>query len=709
MVSLVPIGMSRHVRIVPERRLPGIVNYFIGKDPSRWRVNIPTYAAILYKDVYPGISLRFYGGGRGLEYDWLLHPGADPSRIRLHVEGATVRSNADGSVTLGSGSTAVRQSRPQSFSLLSAVRHPVQSAYVVQNAHEIRFRVGPYSSSAPLVIDPTLVYATYLGGGENEGGYGLTVDAQGNAYVTGDTQSTDFPLVGAAQGSLHSDSSCVNATIGLRECPDAFVSKLSADGHTLLYSTYVGGSLDDYGHGVAVDSAGNAYLTGNTLSSDFPVVSAIIPGFRGGGALGDSYITKLNAQGNAILFSTFLGGAGDDDGEAIVESAGSVYVAGTTNSPDFPTAHPWQKGLGGGTCVSPTTGAQTQERCSDAFVAKLPDSGASLTNSTHLGGSGEEIGTSIAVANGSAYVTGSTSSSDYPTTHPLQGYGGGTCGTEENSYPCNDGFLTVLAPSGDTATMSTYVGGSGDDVANDVAVGPDGAIYVVGSTRSPDFPLVHPLKAALGSDDEDAFIVKIGPAGTQRVYSTYFGGSESDDAYGVAVDGVGDMYVTGSTLSQDFPVRDPIQSTLPTVPDVAGGRASVQTAYISALTPDGSDLLYSTYFGDSGQDEDSGSSATLGADIAVDGADNAYITGFTMSHTLPVTAAAFQSTFGGVFVAKIHHAVPRPPTPVPTNTATPSPTHTPVPTRTPVKKTKKCKKGYKLVRGKCKKAKKKIS
>jgi hypothetical protein len=372
-------------------------------------------------------------------------------------------------------------------------------------------------------------------------------------------------------------------------------------------------------------------------------------------------------------------------------------VTGRTNSPNFPTAHPFQAEPGGGTCAYDFD-PNAMAPCYDAFVAKLGPGGSTLKYGTYLGGSDTDFAWGIAVRDGNAYVAGQASSSDFPTANPLQpSIGGGTCGAQDTSAPCSDAFVAELNTAGDSLIYSTYLGGGADDSADAIAVDTAGNAYVVGATYSTNFPTAHAFQRTyLGSDNGMAFVSKLNAAGNALVYSTYLGGSGSDEAYGVALDRSGDAYVTGRTSSPDFPLLRAIQTRLP-------GDAYPQNAFVTALSPHGSSLLYSTFLG--GNDHDSGNG------IAVDGAGNAYVAGYASSKDFPVAHALQRALAGGtydVFVAKVGNpsaALSHTPTatirPTPTSTATRSP-----PSKPATSRTIKCKKGYRLVQGKCRKQKK---
>ena len=457
-------------------QLPGIVNYFIGNDPEKWRANIPTYAKVQYQDAYPGIALAYYGNQGRLEYDFLVAPGADPNQIKLAFEGAsdiTVADSGDLVLTTALGEVLMQkpivyQLEPDGHKTLVAGHYVVRPTSVSLHAsrttnHEVEIQLASYDHTKPVVIDPVLLYSTYLGGFNNEEGYSIAVDAVGQAYVTGYTYSTDFPTV-----------SPIQAFGGVS---DAFVTKLSAAG-SLLYSTYLGGNNSDRGINIAVDAAGHAYVTGETFSRNFPLVSPYQATF---GGVTDVFVTKLSAAGSLLLYSTYLGGTGNDNGSGIaVDAAGQAYVTGVTASRDFPTVNPVQA-FGG---------------VRDAFVTKLSAAG-SLLYSTYLGGNTIEEGSGIAVDTaGQAYVTGVTASTDFPTVSPVQAFGG-----------VSDAFVTKLSAAG-SLLFSTYLGGSVGDVGYGIAVDAAGQAYVSGHTNSTDFPTVSPVQAFGGA--YDAFVTKLG-------------------------------------------------------------------------------------------------------------------------------------------------------------------------------------------------------
>ena len=391
-------------RLLPSRRLPGIVNEFLGDDPVRWRTNLPTFARLLVPRVYRGIDVAYHGRRGSLQYDFLLAPGADPWAIALRFSGQkSLRLDPAGDLLLGLPGGTLRQTRPRAFQ----DGRQVAARFLLRDGL-VRFQLGRYDRSRPLLIDPSVPYSSYLGGGGSDVGQGIAVDASGSAYLTGYTDSSNFPTASPFQAA--------NAG-GL----DAFVSKLNAAGSALAYSSYLGGGGTDAGRGIAVDSSGSAYLTGQTTSTNFPTASPFQLANAGGS---DAFVTKLNAAGSALAYSSYLGGSGEDVGQGIaVDSSGSAYLTGYTLSINFPTQNPFQAANGGGR---------------DAFVSKLNAAGSALAYSSYLGGGGFDDGRGIAVdASGSAYLTGQTESTNFPTTSPFQAANAGGL----------DAFVTKVGPA----------------------------------------------------------------------------------------------------------------------------------------------------------------------------------------------------------------------------------------------------------------------
>jgi len=522
-VRLRLVGADPKAKVIGVDELPGKSNYFIGNSPKKWRTNVPTYAKVKYQNLYPGVDLIYYGNQRQLEYDFVVAPGADPNRIGLQFHGAgKPRIDDKGDLVLGADGDEVRLQKPQVYQDASRTRKAVEGRYWMAAANTISFRVGDYDRSKPLVIDPVLVYSTYLGGEEEDVGLGIAVDSAGNAYVTGYTEG-DFPTMNSLQPYESVD-----------DC--AFVAKIDPSGSALVYSTYLGGSQGNPAYGIAVDSAGNAYVTGSTTSSNFPTMNPLQPYLEGNS---NAFVTKINPSGSALVYSTYLGGSEEDVGMGIaVDGAGNAYVTGTTLSTNFPTANPLQDNFGGG--------------YSDTFVAKLNPAGSALVYSTYLGGSGDDSASGIAVDSaGNAYVTGSTTSSNFPTMNPLQPtYGGGN----------GDVFVAKINPSGSALVYSTYLGGSEEDVGEGIAVDSAGNAYVTGYTNSSNFPTMNALQPFAPSG-APAFIAQLNSTGSALGYSTYLGGSQEDLGMGIAVDSAGNAYVTGIAESTNFPTVNALQPT----------------------------------------------------------------------------------------------------------------------------------------------------
>jgi hypothetical protein len=609
-------GANAVPRVGGAKELPGKVNYFIGNDPASWRTNVPTYAKVKFEGVYPGIDLVYYGNQGQLEYDFVVAPGVDPNQIRLKFDGAgKLRLDEKGDLLLGSAGEEVRFEKPVVYQEVAGRQQAVEGGYMLASGDRIGFQLGEYDHSQPLVIDPVLSYSTYLGGGGFDSGKGIAVDASGNAYVTGLTTSTNFPSANPIQ-----------STLGGAE--NAFVTKINPTGSALVYSTYLGGNNVDYGSGIAVDAAGNAYVTGGTTSTNFPTANALQATLSGSA---NAFVSEINASGSALVYSTYLGGSGGDEGMGIaLDGSRNAYVTGATTSLNFPTVNALQPTLGGN---------------QNAFVSKITAGGAALVYSTYLGGNGADQGFAIAVdGSANAYVTGSTSSTNFPTANALQptlAPGG-----------VSNAFVTKINTNGSALVYSTYLGGNINSSGHGIAVDAAGNVYVAGATDSRSFPTANPLQATIPGV-LSPFVTKMNASGSALVYSTYLGGNAADQGFAIAVDGSGNAYVTGQTTSTNFPTVNALQATF-------GG---VSNAFVAEINTNGSALVYSTYLGGSGVDYG-------GYGIAVDGSGNAYVTGETESLNFP-TANALQPTLGGVqnaFVAKIAGDD----TP-PTSTAMPSP------------------------------------
>ncbi len=639
-VKMKLVGANQNPEMLGENELPGKSNYFLGNDPAKWRTNVPNYSKIRYRDVYPGVDLVYYGNRQQLEYDLLVAPGADPKAIRFAAKGAEkLELNAEGGLVLHVGGDQIVFQKPVVYQEVSGRRRYIGGGYVLRGKNEVGFEIGSYNRNETLTIDPTLslVYSTYLGGSNQENGDSVAVDTSGNIYVTGWAFSTDFPTTpgsyqptwpGArlnafvakikptASGSaslvystyLGSDEPGTNngavgiavdgsgnayvtgatnstnfpTTSGALQTNygggplgygDAFVTKLNAAGNGLLYSTYLGGSGDDWAQGITIDSSGNAYVTGNTDSIDFPTTSGAFQTTYGGG-FWNAFVSKLNptAFGSAsLVYSTYLGGTGyyGGLGQGIaVGPSGSVYVVGTTDATNFPT-------------TSSAFQTTFQGSVQDIYVTELNPSlsgPSSLVYSTYLGGSSKNDGNGIAVDfSGNIYVAGDTESSDFPTTPSAfqTAIGGGSNAIVAKLNPSAYGAASLL--------YSTYLGGNSDgDTATAIAVDSSGNAYVIGDADSANFPTTPGALQTTYTGSGDVFVSKLNPAASgaaSLVYSTYLGGSgyvQVAAADGIAVDGFGNVYVTGLTNSTDFPTTSTaFQTTLP---------GSVQSGFVTEIS-----------------------------------------------------------------------------------------------------------------------------
>jgi hypothetical protein len=600
-------------------RLPGISNYFIGNDPSRWRTHIPTYEKVQFENVRPGVNLIYYGNQRQLEYDFVLSPGVRPESLRLSFEGNDATVDEQGDLVFTSTDGKITFRRPLAYQCYKpdpGRKHFLSASYVLEGHNRVGFVVPDYDPREPLVIDPVLNYSTYLGGNGGDAGNAIALDYLFDAFVTGSTASTSFPTSSPYQKTYGGDT-------------DAFVTMVRYDGEAVIYSTYLGGNNFDVGNGIAVDTSGDAYVTGSTSSANFPISSSTVfqPTFGGNT---DAFVAKLDPSGSQLLYSSYLGGGDVDYGLGIaLDQFGNTYVTGYTQSTNFPTVNPIQSGNAGN---------------GDAFVAEVNPQATELVYSTYLGGGSADSGQGIAVdLGGNAYVVGYTYSTNFPTLNAYQ---------DKNAGGVN-AFITKLNKGGSAFVFSTYLGGSGDDRGWAIAVDGDLNIYVAGSTLTPCAPasttttMCNPtetfpttpgafqtLNTSQSPGYSDVFVAKLNFPGSALIYSTLLGGALTDSPAGIAVDSSGDAYVTGYTESNNFPTANAVQASY------TGGTCGANPcpdAFITEVNPQGTALVYSTYLG--------GSAANWGNGIALDNntPPNAYVVGTTTSSDFPAIALAYQS------------------------------------------------------------------
>lgn len=710
-------GADRTAQAEGAGRLPGFSNYFTGNDPSRWRVGVPRFARVTFRNLRRNLDLIAYSRGRRPEYDLVVRPGMDPSSIRLNFEGTDAMSiDGSGDLVLKTAAGDLRFDKPRLYQVLDGRKQPVRGGYVLTGPGQAGFQVGGYDHRRALTIDPTLSFSSFLGGGTDDYGNGIAVDSSGNAYAAGTTTSSDFPTsVGAYDrcfGTTGTGGVCQN-----NGQADVFVTKFNSTGSGLSYSTYLGGSGQETAGGISLDSSGNAYVTGTTWSTNFPVTSGAFQtvhnaGTSNVGALcanqagaicderrSDAFVTKLNSTGSSLLYSSYLGGGGwqgtskrpapvigspflggDDSGLGIAAATGgAAYIAGTTNSPDFPTKNAYQAALnypvpGAGSeghtekvqsCEGPTvvdTSNNSSIPCYDAFVVRINTSAsgaASLVYSTLLGGSRDDAAHAVSVdSSGNAYITGSTSSVrpagatagalGFPTTAGVvqpSNSGGATDGT-------SDAFVAKVNSGGlgpASLVFSTYLGGkSGDDEGNAIVIDSSN-LYVAGKTSSAFYPTTagaydRCLGATggggicLNNGIADAFVTKLNLSGAAFGYSTYLGGTNAggnpgtDAARGIAVD-AGSAIVAGITFSSDFPRLSWLSGT-GTNPD---------DAFVTKLNTAGSGLVCSTDLGGSGSASDG---ANDGANAVALNGSTIFVTGFTGSPGFQTTLGAYDTTCG---------------------------------------------------------------
>lgn len=589
--------------------LPQTTHYFIGGEHATWHRDVRSYRRVVYEQVYRGIDAVFHSGSSGeLEYDFIVRPRNDPRTIRLRFDGTSSLSIDDGELVIGTGGDPIRMKRPAAYQLTGEERSEVPVRYRILGKATVGFVVGDYDRSKELVIDPVVLgYSTFLGGSGDEIATAIAVDADRNIYVAGNTASANFPTKGAIRASI----------AGGR---DAFVTKLNPSGNQVIFSTFFGGSGNEGGRPLlAVDSRGDIYLAASTASTDFPTTEGAPQRTYGGGPA-DAYVVKLSGDGSRLLFSTYLGGEGGDQGNGMaIDPMRDIYIGGATTSRWFP--------------VTPGVFQTSLHSSRDAFVAKLRADPPALIYSSYFGGfTGTTLGLELAVDGaGAAYLTGRTLATDLPT----------TSGAVQTSFAgagldFGDGFVTRFSPDGSALLYSTYLGGASGESFETIAVDSTGAAYVAGLTYSKDFPTTPAsFQPRHGGGDADTFVAKLSPDGDRLVFSTYLGGNNSEQANALAVDRLGNVHVSGTTSSTDFAT---------TTDALSQSKKGQNDAFVSTISPDGSQLLYSTFVG--GNAPPGGPQDNLWG-MTVNDAGDIYIVGQTRSTDFPVTTGAVQKTHRG--------------------------------------------------------------
>jgi hypothetical protein len=599
-------------------------NYFKGNDESKWRTEIPNYGRVRINDVYDGIDVIWHGvEGGSVQYDFEVKPNADLRQIVWEIEGAEeVEVTNEGGLLVRTKYGEIRQRKPIIYQKNGS--DEVESRFVIQGyGHDGIFRVGfdlgEYDDAEDLTIEPPdsfggLAYSTFMGGNDTDNGYGIVIDPSGNAYVTGYARSPGFPTTPGVFDTTHNGNF------------DVFVSKLNATGTSLLYSTFIGGSVNDQGETIALDQAGNVYLTGLAASAEFPTTPGAYNQTYNGN--GDIFVTKLNSSGSQLVYSTFIGGTNSDETgyDIAIDASGDAFVVGSTTGAGYPTTP--------GAIDSSYNGGTF-----DVVVSRLNAAGSQLIYSTYIGGASLDQGRSIAVdTSGNAYIAGYTYSSNFPTTP----------GAFDRVFAApEDAFVSKINPSGTAFVYSTFLGGNFDDQGFGVAIDPNGNAYVIGNTGSSSFPTTPGAFDTTFNGITDVFVSKLNAAGSQLVYSTFIGGNRDDQGRAITIDPSGNAYVTGWTVSTDYPTTaDAYDRTY------NGGLSDL---FVSGLNASATQQLYSTFIGGTGGES--------GAAIALDLTGNAFVAGRTGSNsTYPVTPGAFDTTHNGeadVVVTKLNFSTPR--------------------------------------------------
>lgn len=603
--------------------LPGRSNYLLGAHSEEWITGVRQASKVRYRSIYSGIDVVYYGNNRRLEYDFVVAPGADPGQIQLRFpRSSRPRVSENGDLVVGEADSSFRLKRPLVYQLMEGKRWEIAGDFRVDEAGAVGFELGDWDPALELVIDPILEFSSYFGGTSDDAVNDVVTDAEGNIYVTGATASQGLATAGASQGTKQ-----LGGLLGT----DAFVAKFDPTGMNLLYLTYIGGSNEDTGFGIALDGEGNSLVVGTTASSDFPTVDAMqTQNANAGALLGlDSFVLKLDAAGSALEYSTYLGGKGLElEGAIDVDAKGNAYVVASTTSTDLPVVNALQPQSGGTASFSP-----------DAMVAKFDPTGNPVFV-TYLGASMEDWGFGIAADGaGNAWVTGMTRSPDFP----IAGFA-----VQNSKRGTFDAFLAKIHSGGRHLLYSSYLGGTHDDAGRDVAVDRSANVYVAGSTGSDDFPVSEDSRAQFkerGVRGQDAFVAKLTTSGREIEYSTFLGGGGTELVHSISVGADGRVVVGGDTDSSDLELVRAFQSS----------NRGLYDAFVMKLDPVGG-AEYTTYVGGTGHDGASG--------VALSADGHAVVGGMAISPDFPTTEGARQSNPRGSSESFLSKLIPSGPTPI---------------------------------------------
>jgi uncharacterized protein (TIGR03437 family) len=647
------VGASAHPSLDAIDPISTRVNDYTGPR-NLWVTGAPCWSSIRYRNLYPGVDLMFYGQGSHLEYDVRVEPGGDPAQMAFSLDSSMRPNiNAAGDLQLAVSSGTITWHKPVAYQLISDRHEPVDASFAL-SGNRVSFRVASFDRRYPLIIDPSLGFATYFGGTGMDSARGIAVDSSGNVLIAGGTASGNLPGLSAS-----------SFQVDYLGNGDAFVAKMNGAGTVLAWVTYLGGTGRDEANSIAVDSFGNAYVTGSTDSVDFPIYpskSSVVQGNFGGdggatilATIGDAFVAKFDPTGK-LVWSTYLGGSQDDGASAIaLDSSGNVYIAGATVSSNFPGASGGFQSTFGGKGGEPTIAESgyVSFDTGDAFVAEIDPTGAHLLAATYLGGTLDDFALALTIdSSGNVWVGGGTISTNFPLASAFQhAYGGGTNFLEQEVFSTGDGFVSELSSDLKTLKYSTYFGGNEDDAISGIAVDSSGAIYITGATQSSNFPgasnSYHGPSTAAPLNTPyiigDAFVAKLQPGGAKIAYSFYLGGSGEDGATGLAVDAEGNVTVVGGTNSTDFctPTAGAVSSQLNNGGSTAalpGYLFNVGDGFIARFNSSGT-ITYCSFIG--------GASYDILEGLALDSSGNIYATGETFSTNFPTTSGVVQTANAG--------------------------------------------------------------